>query len=103
MGSKIILDAERLLEETLITLSEACSEFPGDGCSRPALERWMRKGIRGEILESVLVCGRRYTSREAVARFIRNQLHTEPERSPPKRGSYSEREIDERAKRLGLP
>jgi len=102
MGSKIILDSERLLEETLISLTEACRCFPG-GCSRPALERWMRKGSRGKVLESILVCGRRKTSKEAVDRFIRAQLQTGHEQSARKRAGLSEKEIDARAKRLRLP
>ena len=102
MASKIILDSEQLLEETLISLTEACHCFPGGG-SRPALERWMRKGSRGVVLESILVCGRRKTSKEAVDRFIRNQLQVVPERPAPKHGNLSKREIEAKAKRFGLP
>jgi len=102
MASKIILDSERLLEETLISLTEACRCVPG-GCSRPALERWIRKGSRGTVLESILVCGRRKTSKEAVDRFIRGQLQVAPERPAPKRGSMSKRELEEKARRFGLP
>ena len=102
MRSKMILDSERLLEEELISPTDACREFPG-GRSRPALERYMRKGICGVILESVLVCGKRYTSREAVNRFIRNQLHTENERPPPRQGSIPPSELEKRSRRLRLP
>jgi len=103
MASKIILDAPGLLEEQLITLTEACKEFPRKA-ARPTLERWARRGSRGTVLETILVCGKRYTSKEAVARFIRNQLQTEPEReSAPRQRGMSQREIAEASKKFGLP
>ncbi|MCC7085498.1 MAG: DUF1580 domain-containing protein, partial [Pirellulales bacterium] len=50
--------------ETLCSLPEACRLIPG----RPHLAtiyRWFRRGVRGGIrLETALVGGRRYTSRE---------------------------------------
>ena len=82
--SKIIFDEPKLLDETLVSLTEACKLFPRT-VARPTIERWLRKGSRGVKLESVLVAGRRMVSVEAVNRFIRNQLHTEPEKAPPQR------------------
>lgn len=102
MGSKMILDSPALLEETLVTLTEACRCFPVC-CSRSAVERWIRRGGRGAVLESVLICGKRYTSKEAIDRFLRAQLHVEAERPGPRRGSKSKREIDAAAQRFGLP
>ena len=32
--------------------------------------RWVNRGVRGTRLETVVVGGRRYTSREAIARFV---------------------------------
>jgi len=105
MGSKMIMDSVRLLEETLVTLTEATRLFPVKGCSRASVERWVRCGSRGVILESILICGKRYTSKEAINRFIRNQLQIEPERaaSESKAGILSKKEIKERSERLGLP
>lgn len=102
MASKIILDSPVILEETLVSLLEACHCFPVR-CSRPAIERWIRCGSRGAVLESVLICGKRYTSKEAISRFIRNQLQVEAEQIEPKRGSKSKKEIIEASKRFGLP
>ena len=76
MRSKIIVDSPELLKEDLCTLVDACKAFPVP-CSRPAVERWMRTGSRGIVLETVSICGRRYTSKEAIERFIRRQLRTE--------------------------
>ena len=102
MASKQILDSPVLLDESLLTLTAACKEFPVK-CSRPAFERWIRKGSRGVILESVLICGKRFTSREAVQRFIRSQLQTEHTRAGPNIIRKSKKELDEAAKRFGLP
>ena len=102
MASKQILDSPGLLEEELISLTEACQCFPVR-CSRAALERWVRRGSRGANLETVLVCGRRYTSQEAIDRFVRNQLQVEPERAATKRGNKSKKEIVEATKKYGLP
>ena len=77
MASKVILDSPEILDESLVSLTEACHCFPVR-CSRPAIERWIRHGSRGIVLESVLVCGKRYTSHEAIDRFIRCQLRIEP-------------------------
>jgi len=102
MASKIILDSPSLLEESLISLTAACKYFPRNA-SRASVERWIRRGSRGVVLESILVCGRRMTSVEAVDRFIRNQLQTAPERAPPETVCKSKKELDEAAKRFGLP
>ena len=56
-----------LKDEELIPL--AGSAFPSRP-SNPTVWRWHRKGVGGVFLETVLVGGRRYTSREAINRFI---------------------------------
>ena len=102
MASKCVMDFPGLLDETLLTLTAACKHFPVR-CGRASVERWIRSGSRGTILESVLICGKRYTSREAIDRFVRNQLQVEPDRSPPKRGTKSKRDIEAACIRYGLP
>ncbi len=60
----INIDRERLL-----TLSAAAVSLP----HRPHIStigRWVQSGCRGVKLESVLLGGRRYTSKEALQRFI---------------------------------
>ncbi len=57
--------------ETLFPLARGSREIQ----SRPStatLWRWALRGVRGVTLESLVIGGRRYTSREAVARFTRN-------------------------------
>lgn len=55
--------------EEPIPIASAPSIIPG----RPALStawRWVLKGIRGRKLESGMIGGRRFTSRQAIARFL---------------------------------
>ncbi len=61
--------------ETLVSFSEARSAFPGIDrrLSLATLHRWRLNGVRGVKLETVLIGGLRYTSREAIARFIAAQ------------------------------
>ena len=54
--------------ETLLSLPDAARALP----KRPhisTLHRWRLRGVRGVKLETCLIGGRRYTSREAVERF----------------------------------
>lgn len=55
--------------ERMVPFTEAPSHIPG----RPHLatvHRWRLRGARGVRLESVLVGGKRFTSQEAIQRFI---------------------------------
>jgi hypothetical protein len=58
--------------ESLLTLAEASAMLPGRP-SMCAIWRWRMKGVRGRRLETVVIGGRPYTSREALARFARQQ------------------------------
>ncbi|NLY00954.1 MAG: DUF1580 domain-containing protein [Rhodopirellula sp.] len=60
----IDIDRERLL-----TLSAAAVSLPHRPHSS-TVSRWVQTGCRGIRLESVLLGGRRYTSKEALRRFI---------------------------------
>lgn len=103
MGSQVILDSPQLLEETLVTLREACRLFPIP-ISRPACERYVRHGSRGVVLESVLVCGKRMSSIEAINRFVRAQLCVEPAPAQPKlKGNMSKKELDAKSHKYNLP
>ncbi len=61
--------AINISEESLLPILEAVGLFPG----RPhvaTLWRWISKGVRGVKLETIVSGGRRFTSHEAVNRFI---------------------------------
>ena len=102
--SKSILDYIELLEESLVSLTEAPKYFPGGRPSRASLERWVRRGVRGVKLQTVIICGRRYTSREGIDRFIRAQLQVEPQstRLEPVK-SMSKTELAEATRKYNLP
>lgn len=57
------------LQESLLTLKEAAKLLPRSP-HYATLFRWAQKGCRGAKLESVLIGGIRYTSREALDRFV---------------------------------
>ena len=60
--------------ERLIRLIDVGNVLPsiGEGKrpSRSVLFRWASRGYRGVILETIRIRGGRFTSREALARFI---------------------------------
>jgi hypothetical protein len=61
-----MIDHER---EHLLSMTAAAKLLPG----RPnvaTLWRWRTAGCRGHRLETLLFGGRRYTSREAITRFL---------------------------------
>lgn len=57
------------LGEHLLTLSQAMHELPNRPSPSTAW-RWYRKGVHGIRLETTVIGGRRYTSREALDRFL---------------------------------
>ncbi|MFC1597688.1 DUF1580 domain-containing protein [Planctomycetota bacterium] len=59
-----------ILSETVIPISEAPKHIPGRPHSA-TIWRWWQKGVRGIKLETFVCGGRRFTSTEAIARFIR--------------------------------
>ena len=59
--------------ENIITLGEACRAIPPHGVSTATMARWIQRGVRGAKLATVVIGGRRYTSREAIARFVAAQ------------------------------
>ncbi len=63
-----------LTKETLLRLNAARSAFPGSArLGLATIQRWRMKGVRGVFLETCLIGGTRYTSQEAIARFISAQ------------------------------
>lgn len=63
--------------ESRLSIQEV-SNLLGVHCS--TVERWIRCGVRGRVLPSVLVGGRRYVQREAVELFENQE--TLPEKTP---------------------
>ncbi|HUQ69063.1 MAG TPA: DUF1580 domain-containing protein [Planctomycetaceae bacterium] len=58
-----------VLHEELIRIEDAAAHIPSRP-SRASVWRWILRGVRGRQLESTMVGGRRFTSREAIERFL---------------------------------
>ena len=54
--------------DELISPSEAAALMP-NGVTARTINRWRMRGVRGRVLESVMIGGRAYTTREALRRF----------------------------------
>jgi hypothetical protein len=60
--------------EELLSPGEACSAVPPRGISQATFSRWISPhGVRGSRLATIMIGGRRFTSREAIARFLAAQ------------------------------
>jgi hypothetical protein len=69
--------------ETLIPFAEVVKAFPGrDKISMATLHKWRHIGVRGCKLETLLVGGLRYSSAEAIQRFIEAQNMTDSTPTP---------------------
>jgi hypothetical protein len=91
--------------ENLLSLAEAAKSLPG----RPNVTtvwRWRNRGVRGVKLETVCIGGRRFTSREALARFCAATTAAadgEPVRSEtPRQRERAIERAEREAKRLGV-
>jgi Protein of unknown function (DUF1580) len=86
-----------LLYEELHPLAKVGGLLP----SRPHRStgiRWADRGVRGFRLETVTIGGRRYTSREALARFIAH-LNSPRSANEPQVSSLRERQQNSAAQR----
>jgi len=80
-GCRMSIDVE---SESLIPFCDARTAFPGGKrLSLATLHRWRLTGVRGIKLETVLIGGSRYTSAEAISRFVSAQ-NADESPSPPK-------------------
>ena len=70
-----IREFPELAGETLVPLSKLGEHFPVP-ISRPSIERLWRKGRLGVRLETIFLNGKRYSSVEALTRFIEQTQRT---------------------------
>ncbi len=93
-----------LLSENLIKLSKARKRFPGRGVSPSCFERWVQKGINGARLEVCKIGDIRYTSEEAIQRFLlAMNRNDEPEvLGKPVIRRMSEKEIEQKKREYGF-
>lgn len=96
-----------LFAETPVPFSEVARHIPG----RPhvsTLHRWRLDGVRGAKLETFLVGGRRFTTKEAIGRFLGHLNGTAPrpterqERDRELRVARARAELQVRGKHAGV-
>ena len=93
-------NANSLLGETLITIAEAAQDFGGVEIPLRTVRKYIYEGVKGIKLESISINGR-YTSKEAIQRFIeRKQNPGQP--AKPKVPKMSQAEIDAGLRRYGI-
>ena len=105
MSGISIEESLTLIDEMLIPMSEAGDAFPVK-LSRACLERMIRQGSRGVRLETIFIANRRYTSREAIRRFIERTQNTSPELERPlplKPATMTAAQLETARKRFNLP
>lgn len=77
--------------EELLTMKQVARLFPGRsgrGVAVATVWRWLSgRGRRNVVLESIVVGGSRYSSREAVSRFCR-QVNSQPVASHDRRAEH---------------
>jgi hypothetical protein len=90
-----------LLGEHLVTLDDAARNFGGVPVSITTIRKYVYQGVAGLKLETVYI-NRRYTSLEAIQRFIskRQRLGQMPEK--PKAKRMTQEQIDEGVRKYGL-
>ena len=87
-----------VLSESVIPLNDVVKYLPFR-TSIATVQRWIRRGASGAVLETARIGSRRFTSKEAVQRFLVAQNETaKPQAAPPK-SSLSKREIDAKTKK----
>lgn len=84
--------------DSLLSIPEAAHQSPG----RPHIAtvwRWINRGVRGVKLETVMIGGRRFTSREALERFFASTTAISSGEPLPVRTPRQRRRDIERAER----
>lgn len=99
-----IKEYAELIDETLVSLADACKKFPVP-MSRASLERFWRYGMRGVRLRTVRIGSRRFTSLEEIRRFIEQTQNSGDEATPqrPLKPSMTKAELEAARKRFNLP
>lgn len=87
-----------LMSESLLTFSQATKYLPGNP-HISTIHRWRLRGVRGHKLESILVGGRRFTSRQALERFAAKTTAAADGEQPPISSPRQQRRAYETADR----
>ena len=92
-----------LYGETLITLDDAAADFVGIAIPMPTLRMYVYQGIGSPRikLETIRI-NRRYTSREAIQRFIERRQNPNPLVEKPRIKPMTQAEVDAGLRRYGI-
>jgi len=81
--------------DSLLTISQAAKSLP----TRPNVStvwRWIQRGVRGVTLDSVVIGGRRLTSKEALQSFVeRSTAATDGETPRTRTSRERDRDIEQ--------
>lgn len=92
--------ANLLQRETLITLVDAAKDFGGLSIPISTVRSYIYNGVHGVKLESVFI-NRRYTSKEAITRFIEKRQNPQTHIKP-KTERMTQAQVDAGLKRHGI-
>ena len=90
-----------LRKENLVTLAEAAANFDGRSIPLSTIKKYVYKGVGGLKLESVSINGR-YTSREAILRFIERKQNLDRPLEKPRMKQWTQAEVDAGLRRYGI-
>ena len=94
-------DVTSLQGEQILTLKEAAEDFGGISIPLRTVRHYVYNGFQGIKLESVNINGR-YTSKEAVQRFIERKQNPEQRAEKSKRKRLTQAEVDAGLRRHGM-
>lgn len=97
-----IREYPELASETLVPLSKLSEHFPVP-ISRPSIERLWRRGRLGVRLETIFLNGRRYSSVEAIARYIEQTQRTGDEVPAAPVHAMPKRDLEAARQKYNLP
>ena len=97
-----IREFPELANETLVPLAKLSEHYPVP-ISRPSSERAWRKGRLGIRLETIYLNGKRYTSVEAINRYITRTQRTGNDAPTVPMSSMSSHDLDSKRKKFNTP
>jgi hypothetical protein len=93
-------------KEELIPIKAVCGMFPGrsgKGISLSTVWRWIVRGQRGHKLASLVAGGQRYSSQEAVMRFLAElNAETMYQGQPTASQQFAQARVEEELEAAGL-
>lgn len=102
MPALTIENYPELIDEDVIPLSKINEVLPFE-IGPHVVQRWMRKGISGICLETFCIGRHRFTSKQAVRRFIARQNGKDDHSPAPVKPSMNKTDLESGRRRFNLP